>query len=96
MIFFGTPHGGSKIASFATLLLSMGSAFAKTNTSLIKHLRADSGILKMQLQQFDQISDDFNIITFYETFKENILLGRGVLVGSEIHDGPSSVERALV
>lgn len=81
IVFFGTPHAGSSIASFGVHLLDILSIFG-TNTSLIRHLQQDSEWLRMQTEQFSSISSELDIVTFYETYGTPIpgLLGRTIVV----------------
>ncbi|KAI9148182.1 Kinesin light chain 4 [Paramyrothecium foliicola] len=80
IIFFGTPHAGSSAASWATALLKIGSLFANTNTAVIRHLRADSEWLRMQLDQFNSISSDLALVFCYESHKTPVLLGHSALI----------------
>lgn len=81
IVFFGTPHAGSSIASLGKLLLTLVSPVASTNTSLIRHLQQNSEWLRMQTEQFNPISSEFDIITFYETDRRPIFWRKGIFVG---------------
>lgn len=81
IVFFGTPHAGSGIASLGKHLLTILSIFASTNTSLIRHLQQNSEWLRMQTEQFNPISSEFDIITFYETDRRLIFWRKGIFVG---------------
>ena len=53
ILFFGTPHLGSDLASDASLrtLVGIVSVFRDTDSQLLKHLRRDSEWLEMNLKQ---------------------------------------------
>ncbi|KAM7213640.1 hypothetical protein V8F06_010961 [Rhypophila decipiens] len=80
LVFFGTPHGGSSIASLGTKLLILGSPFARTSTLHIRHLQQNSEWLRMQADQFAPIIREFDITNFYETYRTPLLFGRGILI----------------
>ncbi|KAM7187468.1 hypothetical protein V8F33_011208 [Rhypophila sp. PSN 637] len=80
LVFFGTPHGGSSIASLGTKLLILGSPFARTSTLHIRHLQQNSEWLRMQADQFAPIIPEFDITNFYETYRTPLLFGRGILI----------------
>ncbi|KAM7184408.1 hypothetical protein V8F20_012231 [Naviculisporaceae sp. PSN 640] len=80
LIFFGTPHGGSSIASLGTKLLRLASPFTRTNIVIIRHLQEDSEYLRTQHDQFGPISSDFKIVNFYETYRTPITCGRGIII----------------
>ncbi|KAK3367665.1 hypothetical protein B0H63DRAFT_489599 [Podospora didyma] len=78
--FFGTPHVGTSAANFASIVLSIGSIFTRTNSTVVRQLRENSESLHTQLQQFNPISCDFQIVVFYETYKTNIKFGKRIVI----------------
>lgn len=70
VLFFGTPHRGSDIASWGTIfsnVLRVGSFGTSTNSSLIKELQRNSRTLDMISRSFADCGKDVNIVSFYET-----------------------------
>ncbi|KAH0563532.1 hypothetical protein GP486_001902 [Trichoglossum hirsutum] len=80
VLFFGTPHSGSDSATWATLLLNIISAFAKTNTLVVKRLKTNSEWLRQQTAQFTAIGSSFDIKCCYEALQTTLPLGKGVMV----------------
>ena len=80
IFFFGTPHTGSGGAAWATALLKIGSAFASTNTLVVKHLTTNSEWLRQQIDQFTGISENFKMIFCYEGYPTPLVLGRSTVV----------------
>lgn len=71
-MFFGTPHKGSAIASFASILgkaLSGASLGTHTNTQLVKDLERHSFKLEQVSDTFLQNAHHLRVITFYELNK---------------------------
>jgi hypothetical protein len=85
IFFFGTPHSGSGGAAWATALLQISSLFANTNTSVVKHLKANSEWLRQQVDQFTGISESFQIIHCFEGYPTPLAFGKSSLV-SRCHD----------
>ncbi|KAK3390389.1 ankyrin repeat protein [Podospora didyma] len=78
VMFFGTPHRGSGIASWATMaarLLALTSLGTSTNTQLSKDLEPSSKKLRSISDSFQQrcIRDGFDIVSCYETNKMSFL-----------------------
>lgn len=70
VLFFGTPHRGSDIASWGTTfskILRASSFGTSTNSSLIKDLQRKSKTLDMISRSFADCGKDTNIVSFYET-----------------------------
>ncbi|KAK0127802.1 hypothetical protein ONS96_007307 [Cadophora gregata f. sp. sojae] len=70
IIFFGTPHQGSSIANYATILARVPSILAnKPRPQLLEALRKESGELKSLTEKFKRLLDtnSFNVVSFYET-----------------------------
>ncbi|KAK4215438.1 hypothetical protein QBC37DRAFT_386350 [Rhypophila decipiens] len=86
LVFFGTPHSGSSIASLGTKLLGLVSPVASTSTRHIKHLHQGSEWLRDESSRFAPIIPDFEIINFYETYPERVPIPfiRGVLIVSQL------------
>ncbi|KAK0509728.1 hypothetical protein JMJ35_008122 [Cladonia borealis] len=70
VVFLGTPHGGSKLAAWGTLLsnvvnsVTFGQAVRK---DLLKNLERDSAVLEEISRQFVQRAESLQIMSFYET-----------------------------
>ncbi|KAK4452200.1 hypothetical protein QBC34DRAFT_435996 [Podospora aff. communis PSN243] len=69
VMFFGTPHQGTKTASYGFWGLQLMSFFFHTNLALIQQLEKDSDFLGMQRMQYGRIGVDFESSFFYECFK---------------------------
>lgn len=93
VLFFGTPHLGSSLASLATRLLRLGSLFTPTNIALIRHLREGSDWLRMQLSQFKDIAARLELASFYETYRTPILCTMKALVSPLPANPPPSFRR---
>ena len=50
--FFGTPHQGSELASWATIVNNMANLVKRTNTDIVKGLQSDSEALENVTQGF--------------------------------------------
>ena len=55
IIFLGTPHRGSGMASLATMVSSVVGVFVKTNPNLVRGLEGDSEILNRLRDNFSRI-----------------------------------------
>lgn len=72
VLFFGTPHKGSAVASYATTLgnlLKASSLGRHTNTQLLKDLAVHSSTLEQVSDTFLQFGTSLRVVTFYETEK---------------------------
>ncbi|KAF8857571.1 hypothetical protein BDZ45DRAFT_744234 [Acephala macrosclerotiorum] len=70
VIFFGTPHQGSSLAAYATVLTRIPLIFAnKPSPKLLEALRRDSRALKKLTDDFRKHHGrrPYNVVTFYET-----------------------------
>lgn len=70
--FFGTPHNGSSIASWSTILASILSAVSlgtSTNTQISKDLERHSRILENISRSFVERGQRLDILSFYELEK---------------------------
>lgn len=90
VMFFGTPHRGSSMASWATVaarLLAAASLGTSTNTQLAKDLGPDSEKLRCisEAFQYRALRDKLPIVSGYET---NKLAFMGTLVGLLFSSGP--------
>ena len=71
-MFFSTPHKGSAMASFATVLgqvMKCASLGANTNTILLKDLQQHSPKLEQVSNTFLQLAGKLRIVSFYELNK---------------------------
>ncbi|KAH6855721.1 hypothetical protein B0I37DRAFT_365570 [Chaetomium sp. MPI-CAGE-AT-0009] len=89
VMFFGTPHRGSSLASWATVaarLLAMSTLGTRTNTRLPKDLEPSSEKLRSisDMFHYHALKDKLRIVSFYETDK----LG---LTGTLVVDRASAV-----
>ena len=76
VLFFGTPHRGSSLASWGTMLSSIlktASFGTSTNTQLPKDLETTSRDLDRITQCFKNKSSDLAIYSFYETEKMDFM-----------------------
>jgi hypothetical protein len=74
--FFGTPHTGSSIASWSTILskiLRAASLGTSTNTQLSKDLESNSKILDKISKSFVERGKRLEIFSFYEVDKMEFL-----------------------
>lgn len=72
VMFFSTPHKGSAVASFASILgraLSGASLGAHTNAQLVKDLERNSPKLEQVSNTFLQNAHHLRVITFHELNK---------------------------
>ena len=76
VLFFGTPHKGSVVASFATSLgnlLRASSLGGHTNVQLLKDLEHHSSRLEQVSDTFLQLGGSLKIVTFYEVDKMDMM-----------------------
>ena len=69
VIFMGTPHRGSQLASYADLAVTCIKATGiKANTANLRHLKLDSDDLEELGTQFGSLlqSESIKVLTFYE------------------------------
>lgn len=85
VVFFGTPHSGSRIAFWGNFFLKLLSCFVNTNTRIIRHLRADSELLRAQDHPFRRVSPNIDLIFVCETKKTKVLPFKSILVRSPFH-----------
>ncbi|KAK5660882.1 hypothetical protein OQA88_12253 [Cercophora sp. LCS_1] len=70
IMFFGTPHRGSDVAGWATVLggvLKVGMAGTSTNTGLVKDLERGSRVLEGIGEAFVNAGRELVVFSFYET-----------------------------
>ncbi|CAM1509288.1 Fc.00g030270.m01.CDS01 [Cosmosporella sp. VM-42] len=98
VLFFGTPHKGSVIASFATSLgnlLRASSLGAHTNVQLLKDLDRHSSRLEQVSDTFLQLGGSLKIVTFYEVDKMDMMSSLVVEKSSAIMNMRNEVSIAL-
>lgn len=84
--FFATPHQGSQLADWGTLIANIVSVFRSTSTANLEILQRQSDELLDLAQHFSPLIQDpkLRIATFFETQKTKIKwkfgLSKGVLV----------------
>lgn len=80
VLFFGTPHLGTRGIQAGKILANIGSVVAHTNTKVMRNLEEDSEWLQMQLGQYRSISNDFVTKFYYETLRTPLPLGGSKMV----------------
>jgi ankyrin repeat protein len=78
IIFFGTPHRGSRVASWATIMsnfINTCSFHKPMRNQLFKVLSQNSAVLADVSTSFKSLALDLQIVTFYETEIMNPLKG---------------------
>ncbi|KAH8790448.1 P-loop containing nucleoside triphosphate hydrolase protein, partial [Hyaloscypha sp. PMI_1271] len=80
ILFLGTPHRGGRGTGMGLFLAQVGSLFTHTSSGILKHLAENSEWLQMQQGQFSDVSADFEIKFFYETFAMKIPIYGHVLI----------------
>jgi hypothetical protein len=76
ILFFGTPHRGSALAGWSTLLSNVAvvaSFGTKTNKGLSKDLQSQSFALQEISKSFVDRAKKLQIVSFYETDKMDFL-----------------------
>jgi hypothetical protein len=69
-MFFGTPHRGSAVATWALMLNAIGCfAFMRLSDKYIKTLKLDSEELAQISESFLSIASRFKIVSFYEELR---------------------------
>ena len=68
IMFFGTPHQGSKSATAGQMLARMASVAMKTNSKYIKHLEANSEWLAQLQEAYTPMMQGFKTVYFYEEY----------------------------
>ncbi|KAG6361575.1 hypothetical protein INS49_009802 [Diaporthe citri] len=94
IMFFGTPHRGSSLANWSTVLgnvASYASLGSKTNWKLSQHLQTESGQLQEISKSFVDRAKTLQIISFYETDKMDFLNQRVVDEDSAVLGFPDEV-----
>ena len=68
IIFFGTPHQGSRTTTFGKALTDIAiSVTGQENSEFIETLERDSIELEFKLQRFKALAEDFQMCSFYES-----------------------------
>lgn len=94
VMFFGTPHRGSSLANWSTVLgniASVASFGSKTNWKLSQNLQTESGQLHEISKSFVDRAKALQIISFYETDKMDFLNQRVVDEDSAVLGFPDEV-----
>lgn len=67
LMFFGTPHKGSRAAGIALPISNVAAlAFQRPPKQLLQTLKTDSAILSELLAEFNSIRASFTIVSIYE------------------------------
>ncbi|KAF3766683.1 hypothetical protein M406DRAFT_233005, partial [Cryphonectria parasitica EP155] len=94
IVFFGTPHRGSSLAVWSTVLGNIASVAtfgSKTNRKLSQDLKMDSVSLQSISKSFVDRAKNLQIISFYETDKMDYLNCRVVEEDSAVLGFPDEV-----
>ena len=78
----GTPHQGSEGITWGILARNLASIFVNTNKEILQRLERNSEWLEYQQALFLPISNQFEIIYFYETHPTPLPGGGALLVCS--------------
>jgi protein SERAC1 len=93
-MFFGTPHRGSSLANWSTVLgniASFASGGSQTNWKLSQHLQTKSEQLHQISKSFVDRAKALQIFSFYETDKMDFLNQRVVEEDSAVLGFPDEV-----
>lgn len=82
VLFFGTPHQGSKSADLLATFLKIAS-LVRFNKDLISVMRTESKEAVVLNRIFVKISTSLTIISFYETLRTKTFLNSRVVVGRD-------------
>ncbi|KAK8189294.1 uncharacterized protein BKA78DRAFT_319145 [Phyllosticta capitalensis] len=74
IIFFGTPHQGSDLAKWASILNGLGKAFRVRNSAVVEELKRWSNPLNELTTTFSELAERFQITTYFETKPTNGIL----------------------
>lgn len=80
IIFMGTPHQGGNAVSLAEFFTTLAHIYTRTTTTLLQHLKRDSGYLQKQLTDFAPISPSFKTVFAYETYSTQLSKNGRVMV----------------
>ena len=85
ILFFGTPHSGSRKAQFAASLQKLASLtipkkFLETDSSLLRALEEDSEILQNITDQFAPLMTRFHIFFFWEQERTDLKYTKDYIV----------------
>jgi hypothetical protein len=98
IMFFGTPHRGSSVATWSTLLANTMSAArlgTATNKVLSRDLQTQSEVLQQISKSFVQRAKSLQLISFYETDKMDYMNCRVVEEDSAVLGFPNEVAIAM-
>lgn len=80
IIFMGTPHGGSQLASWGSTVAKYVNIFRGTNRDILGNLQPGSADLQRTEEDFQQMlrqgSVNLKIYCFYEALKMNDMIGK--------------------
>jgi protein SERAC1 len=80
ILFMGTPHLGSEVASMFDLVASIMSVFKPTNNALLNQLKRDSPWLQQQQIDYATIGSEFHTIFFFEDMPTATFAGKSMIV----------------
>lgn len=80
ILFFGTPHQGSNLASWGKIFLRVAGIYTNTDTRLFRHLQSNSESIETGLGEFASIANSILTKYFYETLPTPIKAGSSMMV----------------
>lgn len=80
ILFFGTPHQGSDVATWGKIVLSIAGIYSHTDDRLVQHLRSNSESIESGLGEFASIANSILIKYFFETLPTPVIAGRFMMV----------------
>lgn len=75
ILFLGTPHQGGEGVDRLKILVSLLSHFTQTNHKIIDRIMPNSEWLQEHQSAYNSISQEFETVFFYETWKMPICVG---------------------
>ncbi|RWA08425.1 hypothetical protein EKO27_g6700 [Xylaria grammica] len=96
--FFGTPHGGSGIVHWSSMLNSMleaGDIATTTTSQLAEDFELDSSILEHISESFVEHGEKLKIFSFYETEKMDFMVRKVVETEWATLDWPNETRAAI-
>ena len=73
VVFFGTPHRGSSMASLGDMLVTMAKiSLRRPNESLLQDMKKDSTVLETQRERFVTYANELTLVTVREEIATNI------------------------
>ena len=80
VIFFGTPHSGTKDTPLAQVLNQVMSAYTRTNNQVLQRIKEKSEALEDIQRMYFQASAGLRTIYFYEEYAMPVIGGGSLIV----------------